>query len=64
MPTPKSCNPYGDKVTSYSFGELVELYLQEGRPYDEAIALADRLVGELKILNNSTRNVWRRARHR
>lgn len=57
-------NSYGDRVDHYSKEELVELYIQEGKTPGDAVKLAEILYEELKLLNNRTRNVWRRARNR
>ncbi len=64
MPISRRVNHLGDRIQHYSFEELVELYISEGKSEDEAKQLAEKLDQELKILNSQTRNVWRRARNR
>lgn len=64
MPYNAIVNSLGDRIQHYSEEELIELYIAEGKSEDEAKELAKELYGELKLLNNQTRNVWRRARTR
>ncbi|NIM46504.1 MAG: hypothetical protein GTO54_12940 [Nitrososphaeria archaeon] len=64
MPYTAVVNSFGDRIQHYTEEELIELYISEGKTEDEAKELAAQLFEELKLLNNRTRNVWRRARNR
>lgn len=64
MPYNAIVNSFGDNIQHYSEEELIKLYISEGKTEDEAKELAKLLYEELKLLNNRTRNVWRRARNR
>lgn len=56
----KRVNVFGDRVESYQEDELFQMYLDEGKPEEEARILASTLFKELKSLNIKTRNMWRK----
>lgn len=58
------CNTLGDRIQEYTLEELIALYRYDGKSEDEAREMAESLFKELKALNNQTRNIWKRARHR
>jgi len=64
MPRLRKINHLGDRILEYEREELEKLYLQEGLSQEEAAEKANKLYDELKLLNNRTKNVWRRARNR